>query len=607
MLTTRILSFAVALLLSGTLTATARAGFFPGDAIDGPNPDLRALGDVDMARDGTGVVVYVRAVGGIDRVFASRFDRGAFQPAEQLDAGLPGPSSQPVVGAADNGRLAVAFVSGGMVYGVVRPAGQGFAAPIVLGPGLDPSVDLSINGTGYASFTSAGDVRIARLDRRTNVWTGLAQPVDVDPARQAGVGPARSKIAISADGIGVVTWGEAGHVFARKMFNTGISNAPQDLTPPSFAGRMSATSSFPEIDAEDDSSYAWVVFRQDFTDGGSRILARRQRGTGFDPPVAVDVGDEQPSAPRIDLNGRGQGFATTTGLSTGHPMAAVLDRRDTFGAGGRILIPSVPGTLAVPTISENNSAVVAAIVGGPRAVVVRSYRDRQGNGEGLLSRPEFGAVQPALGFDAASDRAGGVLVAWMQGEAGNRRLVGGLFDREPGSFRGYNSQHCCRNATPSLSWQKSFDLWGTIRYEVSVDGTPVGETTGNSFKLGEELSDGTHKWQVTATDIRGQSTRSKTRRLRIDARRPLLSVSYKRSKRVVTLSVRARDNARAPKRTSGMKGVVVSWGDRTKGSRGRSRVRAKHRYRRKGTYPLEITATDKAGNETVSKRTVRIR
>lgn len=607
MLRLRLLSLAAAVLLSGTMTATAHAGFFLGDAIDGPNPDLRALGDVDLARDGTGVVVYVRAVGGVDRIFASRFVGGVFQPAEQLDGGLPGPSSQPVVGAADGGRLAIAFVSAGTVYGVVRPAGRGYSAPVPLGPGSDPSVDLSINGTGYASFTSAGDVRIARLDGHSDTWTGLAQPVDVDPARLAGVGPARSKVAISADGVGVVTWGEAGHVFARKMFNTGISNAPQDLTPATFAGRVSAASLFPEVDAEYDSSYAWIVFRQVFTDGGSRTLARRQRGTQFDPPVALDSGEESTGPPRIDLNGRGQGLATMSGLVTGQPMVALLDKRDTFGAASRIFVPNAPGTISVPSSSDNNSAAVAAVLGLPAAVVARTYRNHKVTEEGVLSRPEFGPVQPTLGFDVASDRAGGVLVAWMQGGPGDRRLVGGLYDRDPGSFQGYVSQRCCRGPLAKLHWQRSFNLWGSIRYEVLVDGTPVGETTDNTLKLAEPLADGTHKWQVRATDVRGQAKRSKTRLLRIDARKPLLSVGYKRKKRTVTVSVRSRDNSRAPRRTSGMRRVVVSWGDRAKGARGHSRVRATHRYRHKGTYPLEITATDKAGNENVTRRAVRIR
>ena len=605
------LGLVLAALLAASPAATAGAAFFAGDAIDGPSSAIRALGDVDVARDGTGALAYVRDIGGVDRVVVSRFERGVFGPLEQIDAALPGPSSQPVVGAADNGRLAIAFVSGGVVYGVVRPAGAGYAAPIPLGPGRDPSVDLSINGTAFASFTSSSqDVRVARLDRRTNAWTGLAQAVDVDPARPAGVGTGRSRVAISADGIGVVTWGEAGHVFARKMFNDGISNAPQDLTPPSFGDRVPTVSDLPEIDAEDDSSYAWAVFRQTFADGGSRTLARRQRGTGFDPPVAVDTGDEPVRDPRIDINGRGRGLATSAGVATGQPLTALIDRRDAFGRGSRILAPSAQASVAVPSISENNTALVGAVLavaGAPAFVAARPYADGKAGADVGLSRPEFGPVDPAAGFDAASDRAGGTVLAWVQGAPAERRIVTGFFDRPPARFLGYTGQRCCRGVQPELRWQPAFNLWGALRYDVLVDGVQVGQTTdATSFTLAAPLKSGSHTWQVRAVDIRGQATRSKTRKLRIDGYRPLLGVRYKRRKRIVTLSARGRDDTRSGRLAAGMQRVVVSWGDRTPVTTGRFGVSVRHRYRRKGTYELTVTARDLAGNETIDKRTVRV-
>jgi hypothetical protein len=52
--------------------------------------------------------------------------------------------------------------------------------------------------------------------------------------------------------------------------------------------------------------------------------------------------------------------------------------------------------------------------------------------------------------------------------------------------------------------------------------------------------------------------------------------------------------------------VVISWGDATPGARGVRAVRATHRYRRAGTFTLQITTRDKAGNQAVSRRTVRI-
>jgi hypothetical protein len=604
-----ILGLALAALLASALAApAARAALFPGDPLDGPSPDVRALGDIDLARDGTGALVWVRAIDGVDRVVVSRFEAGVFRPWERIDAGLPGPSSQPVVGAADNGRLAIAFVDAGTVYGVVRASGRPFAAPVPLGPGVDPAIDLSINGTAFASFTSAGDVRLARLDRRSNTWTGLAAPADVDPARAAGVGSGRSKVAISADGVGVVTWGEAGHVFARKMFNSGVSNAPQDLTPPDVLGRVATISDLPDVDAEDDSSYAWVVFRQSFADGGSRILARRQRGTQFDPPVALDSNDEPVRDPRIDLNGRGQGLVTMAGATSGQPMTAMIDRFDMFGAGARILAPSLVGPSAVPSISENNSSFVAAVlaVGGPPYVAIRSYDSEKRGTDATLSRPELGPVDPALGFDMATDRGGGAIVAWVQGDAAGRRIVAGAFDRPPGRFLGYTGARCCRGPLPTLTWQTAFDLWGPLRYEVSVDGVVVGQSAGTTLRLTQPLTGGKHRWQVRAIDIRGQATRSKTRNLRVDDRKPLLSVGYRRHERVVTLGVRARDDSRHGHLASGLARVVVSWGDRTPVTTGAFGVRAVHRYRHKGTYVLKVTARDKAGNETVDARTLRI-
>jgi hypothetical protein len=596
-------------LLAALAAAPAQAAFFLGDAIDGPNPEIRSLGDLDLARDGTGALAYVRQAGGVDHVFVARFEDGAFKPGERIDAALPTASSQPVVGASDAGRLAVVFVSGGVVYGVVYAAGAGWSAPVPLGPGSDPAVDLSINGTAFATFTSAGNVRVARLDRRTNAWSVIEQPADADPAQVAGAGGGRSRVAISADGIGVVTWGEAGHVYARKMFGGGLSNAPQDLTPAAFEGRVPRVSDLPDIDAEDDSSYAWVVFRQSFADGGTRILARRQRGTTFDPPVAIDEpAGEAVGPPRIDLNGRGVGVGVTTGAVSGQPMSALLDR-DQFGAGSRLFVPSVVPPTVVPAISENNSGVIAAVLGAAGEapyVRARTFEADKPGIDQLVSRPELGAVAPELGFDVAADRASGVVVAWVQGGPQDRKIVAGYLDRVPGAFAGYTSQRCCQGALPRLSWQPAFNLWGAVRYVVTVDGKPVAETADTRFQLTTPIAGPTHKWQVVAIDGRGQTKRSRTRRLRIDDVAPRLSVGYKRKRRVVTLSVRARDPDPHGHRAAGIRGIVVSWGDRTKGARGTFALRVRHRYRHTGTYPLEIVATDHAGNERRVRRTVRI-
>lgn len=591
--------------------APAQADFFLGDPIDGPSPDIVSLGDVDLARDGTGAAAYVRRADGVDHIFLSRFEDGSFQPPERIDGALAAAGSQPVVAAADGGRLVVGFVSSGTVYGVVRPAaGQAFSALASLGAGKDPSVAVSVNGSAFASFSSAGDVRVARLDRRTNAWMMLPAPADVDSVRDAGSGSARPRVAVSADGIGVVTWGEAGHVFARKMFGTAFSSAPQDLTPADVGGRLTALSELPEIDAEDDSSYAWVVFRQRFVDGGeARILAARQRGTGFDPPYAVDPGGETVGEPQLDMTGRGVGLAMTVGAVSGQPMASILDR-DVFGTGSRLFSTSLARPGVAPAVSENNDGLMAAVLGGPgEAPYVRARPYESGGpmgSEAVISRPGLGPVDATRGFDATADRAGGFVVAWVQGGAADRKIVAGYDDRPPLRFVAHTSQRCCRGALPRLSWQAAFNLWGSPRYEVVVDGKTVGQTKDTFLRLSEPLRGPTHRWQVRAIDPRGQIRRSPSRLLRIDDLAPRLAVRYARRGRNVTVAARARDPARSGHRVTGMARITIAWGDSSPPARGTFALRSTHRYRGSGSFSLRITAVDRAGNRTTNRRTVRI-
>src|SRR5215203_3029290 len=89
---------------------------------------------VDVARDGSGGVVYLKRDGGVPQVFLSRLDEGAWQRPEKLSGGAP--VSEAVVTATDGGRLAVAWVAGGEVLATVIPAAanaQAPAPPVVLG------------------------------------------------------------------------------------------------------------------------------------------------------------------------------------------------------------------------------------------------------------------------------------------------------------------------------------------------------------------------------------------------------------------------------------------------------------------------------------------
>ncbi|MEA2272977.1 MAG: hypothetical protein QOI98_1685 [Solirubrobacteraceae bacterium] len=627
---------AIAAVLAAVLAlggaAPASADFFPGETIDGPSGEVVRLGDVDVARDGTGAVVYVKRDGGTDHVFVSRLVGGAFRGPERVDVGLDAAGAQPVVAASDGGRLAIAFVNGGTLFAVVaHNAGEGLPGPQALADGAsNPSIDMSINGGGYISFTGPGgsnlDVRSAHLERDSTTFTVLGQSLDVDPSRAAGEGAVkRSRVVVSADGTGLVTWGEDGadgrtHVMARRVFGANVSSLPQDITLDSLNGAAGGGADSPDLDIEDDSSFAWVVFRQSFAVGAatltsgptaqSRTIARRLVGSQFEAPVVVDgLGPgvtEGADAPRIDLNGLGQGLAVSETQTSHQVFGSVLDQ-DVFGASQRITAsPNGIDPLPQPTVSQSGDGVVAWLQSGgptdPAVVHARRVTKLGAGPEAELSPSNLGGVDASLGFDSAADRGGDTVVAYVQGAGGDRRIMAATYDRPPASFVGFTTSKP-RPAEPLLKWGSAFELWG-VTYRVEVDGVVVGTTPLTRLKL-SKVASGTHRWRVVAVDRHGQQTATPTRILRVDGLAPRLKVTIsgrRRHGKVVRFSLRASDPK--GKITTGLKGTRIDFGD---GAAPSTLRRVAHVYRHAGTYAVEVLARDKAGNETIVSRAVRIK
>src|SRR3954464_3532815 len=83
-------STAAAALAGAAMAPAVHAAWFPAQSIDGPSADVRAVADVDLARDGTGGLVYLKREGGVTHLFLSRMIDGAWQPAERVDPELAG-------------------------------------------------------------------------------------------------------------------------------------------------------------------------------------------------------------------------------------------------------------------------------------------------------------------------------------------------------------------------------------------------------------------------------------------------------------------------------------------------------------------------------------
>ncbi|MET0601204.1 MAG: hypothetical protein ABW167_04375 [Baekduia sp.] len=595
----------------------AQAGFYAGEPVDGPSADIRSVGDVDIARDGTGAVAYVRRDGGLDHIFVSRLVNGVWQAPERVDIGLDATAASPAVAASDGGRLAVVFIAGGSSFAVVRQAGApAWGAPQMLASGAaDPSVDMSFNGAAYATYTVNGDVLGARMDRTATGFTPLTAPLDANAAAVAGDGANRSRVAIAADGTGVAVWGEAGHVFARRMYGTNPSSVVQDLTLTDLDGHPGGTADAPAVDIEDDSSFAWVAFRQQFDDGGvakPRAIGVRLRGSRADPPVAFDGlgwGGQGVQAPAVDLNGKGVGVATA-GTTGGSALASVL--KDDVLNPSRVLGGSGVPAQPIGAVAETTDRVVGWLSPGDGSVRGVFYDDKAASriipGPGpdtALTSPDLGPVDPAAGFDVAGDRTGDFAFAFIQGVGDARRLVVAEYDRLPGAFRISTSSKLWRNVIKNpLAWGTALDLWGPLNYTVLVDGKPVAQTqtTKATLPVGA-LSEGLHTWRVTATDRRGQSVTTTVKPLKVDTVAPTVSFSVKRKQRVATVTAKPADVIPPSGNAAGIKYVRIDWGD---GSGFEQARKASHSYGRKGAFTVRVSATDRAGNVAVAERRIHI-
>jgi len=616
------LSALLALLALAALPALASAGWFPAQPVDGPAPDIEKLGGVDLARDGTGGVVYLKRVDGAAHVFLSRFTGGRFRAPERVDNGLGAAASEAAVAAGDNGRLAIAWTAGPRVYGSVVAGATAQPGPLLgptelyddpSGPASDLSLDLGINGAAYATWAAPGgggsDVRAARLTGVT--WGLVGSPLDIDAGQAAGRGSQRSRVAVAAEGNAVVAWGEnhpdgRPRVYARRLLGLNPSAFPQELSVPDLGGRPGGPADEVDIDVEDDSAFAWAVFREAFG-GGSRSVARRLLGSTFDPAVPLDAGPATGS-PRLAMNGRGQGLAVIE--NAGGSASGAFLYNDVFGPTAPLgSQPSTQGAEPKPAASEHSEVAVTWRVadGGGNGSIrgrLKPAATVPFGPEVGLSRPDLGPVG-AGGFAIGADRLAGFTVAMLQGAPGaNRTITAAVHDRPPGRPAVITGKHAWVSAK-RLRWRPGTDLWGAQRFRVLVGGRVVGETTGRSLRSrSARLGTGRRlAYQVIAIDSRGQQTPSRVRRVRFDGQAPRLSVSVSGRKRHgarITVTARASE-----RRGSGVSQIRVRYGDTAAARRSGSRFAGSHRYRRSGTYRLRVIAYDGAGNTRV--KTVRLR
>ncbi len=573
---------------------SADAAMFGGEVIDGPSPDIVSAGGLDVSRDGTGGVAYVRRDGGVEHAFVSRLVDGAFAAPERIDGAVAEPAAAPVIAAGDGGRLVAAWVGGATLYASVRPsAAAGWSAPQALGaPAAAPAVDLGVNGHAYVVWVADGDVRAARLERGATQLTPAPAPLDLDPARAA----SDPDVAVSGDGLSLIAWTETGADGAPRVIGQRLSSLeplrpPIELSAEPFEGRGGGAADAPDVDIEEDSSFGWVAYRQTFADG-QRGLARRLRGSRFEPPVGID-GQTFPAeaigAPQIAVNGSGSGLSAV-GRASGVVFSSRL-HRDVFGPAIRLDAAPSPFGAEPRVVFGEGEAGFVAWPGADTQLRGREVDEGAAQAEVAVTNAALGPVDVGAGLLASAARSLDAAVVAVQGTGPERRLVAGMLDRPPGFFQGLSSTNW-RRASEPLRWSAPLNLWGAVRYEVEVDGRVVGRSTTDRWRP-RGVRDGQHRWRVVATDRRGQRSATASRVLRLDGNAPRASIDISRSGAAVTVRVRGGDG-----RGSGVASTRISFGD---GSSVRART-ARHVYRR-GTYTIRVRVEDRVGNaRTVSRR-----
>ncbi|MGI8801547.1 MAG: hypothetical protein ACR2KV_05150 [Solirubrobacteraceae bacterium] len=603
---------ALAALLTVAAAAPARAGVVAGQPLDGPSPDVLGLGGASMAADGGGAVAYLRADAGVAHVFVALLTRGAWSAPVRVDPGLGGPAAQPVIAASGGGRVAVAFLSGGTLEAAVRPAGArtAFTAPQAIAAGAgDPALSMGSSGTAYVAYRAAGGgLRAARLDRTATTFAGLPDAVEPQTGSGAGDGPLRrARIAVAADATGLVAWAEGGadgrsHVLARRVYGLHVGSVVRDATVDHLGSLSGGSADLAEVGLQDDSSYAWVAFREAFAgaDGtpGVRALARPLVGSEFGAPQPLDGLQPGAAGPSLAIDGAGDGLAATA-RDGAHAVIGSAIGPGGFGPGqpaNQVAAAAAPAPVAA--VSRTGQGLIAFAT-EQGTLEARLFDGGAPAAAAPLSRADYGPVYAPGGLDAAVDAHGDAVVAFLQGDAAARRLVVAAVVDPPGGLAGLTSEHFGRVTRPLLQWTAARGAFSPISYTVVLDARPVGTTSATSLRVPAALSDGVHRWHVVAEDSLGQQTASAERTLAIAARPPVVTVAVTGSDRagaILSFTV----GARAP---AGIARVVIDYGDRSAAGSG---ARSRHRYAHRGRFVVGVTVLDRVGNRGAARRTIAV-
>jgi hypothetical protein len=640
--------------------AVAGAVIAQPTVIDGPSTAGIVLGNVAMAPDGTGGLVYVKTVDGKPHVFASRYDGSNWSAPIRVDSEIPFEASEPRIAAGSHGRLLVvwatqvATLANGEVrhglYSATLGAGAGeFGSPLLVDPnikagvGTDPSVAGTVPGKAIVAYrvithtfeltgdvTNAvqlrpgdvvADIRVARLEG--DRWSRLGA-INRNPAASmrpptATNGP---QVGIGATGRAVVAWQEpevagTARIWVRRI--TGTTLGPIfPAGPESFEGKPvtdDATAFALSVSATDRARVATLV------DGtaGSNLHGQRVFLASFGSSFKSN--GAKPTEPELV---DGVGTAGTSAV-LGPPSIAISDNKGSEGAmnlefasgeairsvgvdaEGKVLAPigivgppAQQGTAVFDAVNPeggNLTAYEATDESGSPAVSVRQEFPGGELQTGLLYGPIAGGITQLTGSGSG---LGDALLAFCQGESGQVALVADRVSAPPDAFGIQVPRKWVRPRRAKVHWSAPETAVGGLTYELLVDGRTVSSqiTRLQATPSPALLGNGINRVRVIATDRLGGEVLSGAVKLRVDSQPPHLNFRIADRRRDLILQLRDAQSGLA-------RGTVrVNFGD---GHHARSAAKFHHLFTHAGTYTVRVRARDRVGNQLVERFQVTVK
>jgi hypothetical protein len=616
---------------------SAHARINPAVTIDGPDPAIVELGGVAMAEDGTGGVAYRRSEDGRTHVYAARFDGRQWHSPQRVDVGQQFNSAWPRIGAANGGRLVVVWTQDGgegldsLWSAAVPRGGTRFQPPTLVDftvgedQATHPSVAMTSGGAGllvYRAITAfsgrdlpagyvRGEIRMARFDGSR--WQRIGTPANRNraaplPSPTPGNAP---RVAVDAGGNGIVAWQEPDDEFIDRVWARRIFGSRLGI--PLLASSLQEGGQSPRVGAdqlalaEDELGRGVVLFRQ-LPDPSQRALPVRlhtnqldesgaESAGRFGGPMAADdgAGGDPPGPPALALGGRED-------VLLAFPRAGEVMLALRSGGGPLTTRPAGSGLAApAPVVTAGlASRNVLAYARGSSVVIEELKRTAPVARAAVAGR----GGGPVHALAIAGSGAGDALVAFGQGRDTARQISVSVVDAAPAPFALTLPVGWTRQRRPRLSWERSRDALGPVRYVVEINRRRVARTSRTRLRLRQgTLRQGRHRVRVLAFDSAGQQTPADPDFYRLDHRPPRAVLRRHKGRRV---TVRIVDPGRRGRRSGpGRRTSSIAWGDGL--TNDAVSKRARHRYRRPGRYRIVVRAVDKAGNRFVWRLSTRVR